>query len=531
MKFIVKQSITGCPNKGRQHTNCMKRQQLLSLFLFLCIHAVAQQFTNPVIPGDYADPTVIRFAGKYYAAGTSSEWAPHYPIFESTDLVNWKSIGPAFKTKPEWTKASFWAPELYVLNDKIFLYYTARRASDGVSYIGVASTDDIYRGFQDHGCLVEFGREAIDAFIFEDGGKLYISWKAYGLDQRPIELLCSELSSDGLKLVGEPFMLLRDDEKIGMEGQYMFKKGDYYYIIYSIRGCCGARSNYAVSVARSKLFKGPYEKYAGNPILQGNSQEIQSCGHGTAVETSDGRLYYLFHAYVKGAGFFNGRQAFLKELAVNDEKWPYFITGQYASFHEPLPSNQIVQKTVTDFEDTFEGSVLKPEWTWNFTFADNSSRVNNNTLFLTGTPIAENKYGTVLCLRTLKPDYEITTAIKSQNGIFSGLTIYGDKDNLILFGIENEKLILKQIRRGEEQVLFNNALSGSVHLKITVSDGCNVSYHWSRDLINWNTLPPTDQNKNVSYLPPWDRAFRPGLIHIGNENTPAEYAYCRLKYL
>ena len=487
-------------------------------------------FTNPVIPGDFADPSVIRFDGKYYATGTSSEWAPHYPVFESTDLINWQYVGPAFKSKPEWTKGSFWAPELYVLNGKIYLYYTARRASDGVSYIGVASTDDIRKGFQDHGCLVVFGKEAIDAFIFEDGGKLFISWKAYGLDPRPIELLCSELSPDGLQLVGEPFLLLRDDEKIGMEGQYIFKKDDYYYIIYSIRGCCGPRSNYAVSVARSKSFKGPYEKYEGNPILQGDLQVVQACGHGTAVETPEGKMYYLYHAYLKGKGFYNGRQAFLKELAVNDEKWPYFVTDRYALLREPAISDRISQNPVPDFEDRFEGSALKPEWTWNFTFSDIVTTIKNNTLYLTGTPYADNKYGTALCLRTLTPDYEITTAIKDQPDIFAGLTLYGDKDNLILFGKEKGALFLKQVRKGEEQTLYQQTQTGTVHVRIVVTDGCRVSYQWSVDQKNWRPLPEACQNQDVSFLPPWDRAFRPGLIHIGDVHVPAEFLYCKLGF-
>lgn len=46
-------------------------------------------FTNPVIRGDVPDPSVIRIGDTYYAAGTSSEWAPQYPLFTSKDLVNW----------------------------------------------------------------------------------------------------------------------------------------------------------------------------------------------------------------------------------------------------------------------------------------------------------------------------------------------------------------------------------------------------------------------------------------------------------
>ncbi|HTG56619.1 MAG TPA: family 43 glycosylhydrolase, partial [Niabella sp.] len=51
---------------------------------------------NPVIPGDFADPSVIRVGNTYYATGTSSEWAPHYPLFKSDDLIHWKEAGYIF---------------------------------------------------------------------------------------------------------------------------------------------------------------------------------------------------------------------------------------------------------------------------------------------------------------------------------------------------------------------------------------------------------------------------------------------------
>ncbi|MDR2921212.1 MAG: family 43 glycosylhydrolase [Tannerella sp.] len=508
----------------------MKLKLKILFLLLLGGHLAAQQLTNPVIPGDLADPTVIRINNTYYACGTSSEWAPHYPIFESMDLVNWNYIGPAFAEKPAWTKGSFWAPELYVINNKVYLYYTARRASDGVSYIGVVSTDDIRKGFEDHGCLVEFGTEAIDAFILEDEGKLYLSFKAYGLDQRPIELLCSELSPDGLQLIGEPFMLLKDDERIGLEGQYMYKRGGYYYILYSIRGCCGANSDYAVSVARSKSLRGPYEKYEGNPILQGDGNVTQSCGHGTVVETPEGKMFYLYHTYLKGRGFYNGRQGFLKELGMNENNWPYFITGNYASIEEPMPFDSVKQKPIVDFLDIFDGDKIRPEWTWNFTFSDIKTEVKEQTLFLTGTPMPGNKYGTALCLRSLLPDYEIATQVKDLPEISSGLTLYGDQDNLIFFGKEKGDVVLKQIEKGEERILFHNPAMGDIHLRIVVADGCLASFYWSSDQKNWHPLPAVNQRLNVSYLPPWDRAFRPGLIRFGNEDIPAQFMYGKLNY-
>ena len=97
---------------------------LLLASLLTCMGAGAQQatFRNPVIAGDMADPTVIRVDNTYYATGTSSEWAPYYPLFRSKDLVNWRQIGHLFEQQPAWTRSSFWAPELFHRNGKTYAH-------------------------------------------------------------------------------------------------------------------------------------------------------------------------------------------------------------------------------------------------------------------------------------------------------------------------------------------------------------------------------------------------------------------------
>lgn len=281
---------------------------------------------NPVMDADVPDPSVIRVGDTYYAAATSGNHKEAYPRFRSKNLVDWEPMGYVFDKWPEWTDGSFWAPELYQLADRTMCYYTARQKSDGTSCIGVAVSMDGPEGtFRDCGPLIRTTNEAIDAFVFRNEGRLFVSWKAYGLDPsgRPIELLCQELTDDGMHLVGEPFMLLRDDERQGMEGQCIFRQGDYWYILYSIRDCCTPKSDYAVSVARSRSLEGPFEKYEGNPILEGNGADIQSCGHGTMVRTLSGRMYYLCHAYYTGR-FKEGRKAILQELTMGEDGWPHF---------------------------------------------------------------------------------------------------------------------------------------------------------------------------------------------------------------
>ncbi|MGC4103746.1 family 43 glycosylhydrolase [Ferruginibacter sp.] len=214
--------------------------KIFSLLLTcLCGTIAIAQTTPSVIPGDFPDPSIIRTSKGYYAAGTSSEWAPVYPIYFSSDLKKWKQVGNVFEKAPEWTAGSFWAPEYYKIGDTYYIYYTARRRSDNISCIGVATSRYPDRDFIDHGVVVEHDKEAIDAFIVNENGQLYITYKAYGLDNRPIELLAKKLSADGLKTEGESFSLLKDDERIGLEGQAIMKQNGYYYIFYSAGGCCG----------------------------------------------------------------------------------------------------------------------------------------------------------------------------------------------------------------------------------------------------------------------------------------------------
>ncbi len=306
--------------------------RFLLIILFMAAQSVCcyaqKQVLNPVIKTDLADPSIIRVDDMYYVAGTSGNAERPYPVYESKDLVTWTPRNTVLDRWPDWTAGAFWAPELFEHNGKVFCYYTAKQKSDKTSCIGVAVADGVDAPFVDYGPIVKTTNEAIDAFVLEVDGELYITWKAYGLDpsKRPIELLAQKLSADGLRLEGEPFMLLRDDERIGCEGQCIFKEGDYYYILYSIRDCCSPQSDYAVSVARSKSFFGPYEKYSGNPILTGNGKDIQSCGHGTMVRTKKNRMYYLCHAYLMGQ-YKKGRQPILEEIRMGADGWPYFVGG------------------------------------------------------------------------------------------------------------------------------------------------------------------------------------------------------------
>src|SRR5438477_11466406 len=91
------------------------------------VMAANAAYQNPVVPGDYPDPSVIRVGKEFWATATSSEWGPQFPLLRSTDLVNWEQAGNVFAHRPAWSAGNFWAPEISMYKDKYYVYYVGRK--------------------------------------------------------------------------------------------------------------------------------------------------------------------------------------------------------------------------------------------------------------------------------------------------------------------------------------------------------------------------------------------------------------------
>lgn len=471
-------------------------------------------YANPVIAGDFADPSVIRVDDTYFAVGTSSEWGPAYPIYTSKDLVNWAYVGPVFNELPAWTMGSYWAPELFYRNGTYYLYYTARRKSDQRSFIGVATTRDLTKGFTDHGLLLEWTTEAIDPFIIDDAGKRFITWKAYGLDKgKPIEILGAELSADGLRVTGKAFSLIKADaagwEQGGAEGQAIFKRGGYYYMLYSGNACCGPQCNYQVGMARAKTLQGPWEKYANNPVLV--SDAAWKCpGHGTVVVTPAQRYFYLHHAY-NGVDFtFTGRQGVLSELIWDDRtQWPTFRYGRSTPTQaaSPLPVTQTRQ---LDLTLDFSRSHTAVPWVWDVSRPKPGYRVDQGQLQVVNKD--SSQAGTFLGLVIQKGTYTLRADIIPQASLLQSLCVYGDAQNQVGIGIRPGTLELWQIKAGTRQVLKTQRIPAgtpSITLQIRSQKGRFYEFGWRTEAGDYQ--PVADAPLDGSFLPRWDRAPRIGI--------------------
>ena len=510
----------------------------LLLFCISGIYASAQQaeslnyYRNPVIPGDIPDPTIIRVGNTYYAAGTTSDFAPHYPLYESHDLVNWTQIGAIFYETPEWASDSFWAPELYYHNGTFYAFYAAKRKGDRISCVGVASTRNISEGFTDHGILIEWGNEAIDAFVFQDDDdKLYIFWKAYGLDRsRPIEILGSELSDDLMSLKGEHFTVTDYNEGWqghGDEGQSIFKRNGFYYMLYSNGGCCDNRCDYRVLVARSKNLKSGWEQLP-DPILEGGGQWLCT-GHGTLVTTPDKRYFYMYHSYHATDFEYIGRQGLLDELVWDDAAgWPHFKNGTNASVKAPVPFKNTVQKRDSVYYDNFSDNDHLKFWQWDLNKQKPLMKWRRGRLEL-----ASDEEGFVFTGISPKTgNFVFDAGVNAARDVQSGICIYGNRNNILALTIKNDHLILFSMNNGIEEKLAEKKIRPGKKLafRVEAHDGRYYKFMYSENGKDWtqfDSIPAMGIDGN--FLPQWGAAVRTGLIFQNAGKGKAIYRYVQME--
>ncbi|MEJ7644915.1 MAG: glycoside hydrolase family 43 protein [Chryseolinea sp.] len=479
---------------------------------------LAQHSSAPAIAGDFADPTIISDGKLYYAAGTSSEWAPHYPVFRSSDLQHWEQSGYIFDHAPEWTMSSFWAPEFFKTGSRYLVYYTARRKSDSVSCIGVASSAFPDHGYTDHGVIIDFGKEAIDAFVFDDDGQLFISFKAYGLDKRPIELLAYKLSSDGLHLEGDPFTLIRDEQRAGLEGQSMIKKDGYYYLFYSAGNCCGASCSYNVQVARARNIKGPYERHVGDPLL---SEYIgwKCAGHGSFINNTEGDTYYVHHAYSVIDGIYTGRQGMIAKLEWNQQAgWPLFKTN-----FKPSPALPV------GFADDFSGKKPALYWQWDWRHSTPHISQANGKLLLKGTVAPMNPTGIVITIRPAQTTFSVTTEVTPVAHALCGIAYYGDASAAVGVGVSDGKVQCWMTKENQFTVVKEIMYPGKdfIEFKMQVEPRHEVIFYYRVKRGEWNVV--NEKAMSIDFLPQWDRSPRPGL-HVKGDNPSGIFGSFSISY-
>jgi xylan 1,4-beta-xylosidase len=499
-------------------------------------------YTNPAMAGDFPDPSVIRVGQDYWAAATSSDWAPEFPILHSRDLVNWEVVGAVFQKRPAWSTGSYWAPEISFDRGKFFIYYAARK-KDGPMCVAVATASSPQGPYRDHGPLVCQEVGSIDGFpVTDEKGARYLLWKEDGNSvSKPTPIWAQALSADGTRLLGEKQELFHNDqawEKHAtlpygdlVEGPAVVRHNGWFYLFYSGNFCCARECNYMIGVARSRKLLGPWEKNPANPIMRGN--ETWKCpGHGTIVSDARGRDFLLYHAYKADDFVYVGRQALLDEIRWGANGWPTINDGRGPSVKAASPFGARDAAAEYSFFDEFNAARLMPGWQW--PQADEpdvrlESR-DDGLVVLAPSSTSRSKtemIGAVLARSTTLGNYVATTRINTKEmrpRSVGGLSAYGDQENALGLAVKDNRVTLWRLEKGNVQTVteINAPNAGYLFLRMTARDGHRYRFAYSLDNRRWTNI---GEALDGAYLPPWDRGVRVALTAGGG---PVRFNWLRL---
>jgi len=277
---------------------------------------------NPILPGYYADPSIVQDGGKVFIYATLDPWGGNtLGCWESNDWKNWTYKVLDWPTRaacrtPQGGNNGVWAPSVI-------------KGRDGKFHMYVSVGNELWAGVADHptgpwkNALGDKpfiprnfrpGFHMIDAEAFiDDDGQAYLYWGS-GLAWKNGKCWAVKLKPDMTTFDGE----VQDVTPANyFEGPFMVKHGGKYYLTYSQGKTVD--DSYRVHYAIGDTPFGPFQEAANSPILTTDKAEnVISPGH-HAVFTKDGTSYILYHRHsIPFDRKFIGRQTCVDLLTFKD---------------------------------------------------------------------------------------------------------------------------------------------------------------------------------------------------------------------
>ena len=316
-----------------------------------------QTFTNPVING--ADPFVAQNGDTYYYFSTQGG---SVRMWETTDLTELSSANSKEIFVPEAGTANsrnVWAPEMFRLDGKWYVYYTAGDGEDINQRTWVLendSEDPMSGTWVDKGKIVNenFGSWAIDGTVMEYNGTRYFLWSGrpdktnQDLTQKIyISKMASPTTLEGpVTLLTEPEF---DWERNGFgvnEAPEILRGPNTHFLIYSASFC--GTDDYALGQLTLKEGGDPmvaedWTKSSQPVFSKKPENNAFAPGHNSFFKSPDGTENWLiYHANTNsGDGCTNKR---------NTRMQPFTFDGNgVPDFGEPVSTEAEIQKPAGDY--------------------------------------------------------------------------------------------------------------------------------------------------------------------------------------
>jgi len=272
---------------------------------------------NPLLPGYFADPSIIRYRGEWFLYATMDPWGGDtLGLWRSRDLRNWTFSPPNWPTRSAATSltsndSKVWAPSVV-------------RGRDGRFWMYVSVGSEVWVGVADHPAgpwrdahggkpLIPGnyrpGFHMIDAEAFiDDDGQAYLYWGS-GLNWVNGHCFVVRLKPDMVSFDGAP----RDVTPAHyFEAPFMLKRNGRYFLSYSWGNTTTDTYQIRYAVGTSPL--GPFREPDDAPLLATDrARGVISPGH-HAIFRAGGADFVLYHR--QSLPFVTGG-AVLRQVAVD----------------------------------------------------------------------------------------------------------------------------------------------------------------------------------------------------------------------
>jgi xylan 1,4-beta-xylosidase len=441
------------------------------------------RFLNPILSGDYPDPSILKDGDEYYMTHSSFDASPGLLIWHSRDLVNWTPIGAAL-ARPLGT---VFAVDLVKHAGRYFIYipFMAAPWSKGLNSFANIYVIHASRMTGPWSEPVDLGIAGLidpGHVVGEDGRRyLFLS----GVNR--VRLSPDGLATDGPVEKAYQGWQYPDDwitEAYSLEGPKLIRRKNWFYIVCAVGGTSGPPTGHMVTLARSRSVSGPWENCPRNPIVRTTSDRERwwSRGHATPVEGPGGNWYLVYHGYENGFRTL-GRQTLLDPIEWTSDDW-FRAKGQDLAVPLAMPVNGASNPHGLARSDNFMAPAFGTRWTFYGAGPDEIRRASfeNGALLLAAKGSGPHDC-TPLTQLVGDHSYEFSVQLEVTGASEGGLLLFFN-DRLFL-GMGHDGTKMTTYRGGKISYWSEPAPAvKTIHLKI-VNDRSIVTFYYGVDGVTW----------------------------------------------
>lgn len=348
---------------------------------------VPATFENPVIKGDYSNPSITAYEDGFILAASNNEWYPAIPIFYSKDLINWKLVShampaPPFESRTQIKSKVSLVVEQLVTKDNVF-FILGNCINCGGKFI-IQSTTPL-SGWSEPAWLGD--ESTLDMAIFLDGKESYLlkvegNVKNSSPGGRTVSVQKINLSNG--KIYEDKILLKLNTSSKNISSPRMYKYKQRYLLILSEGNA--ARSKGLMAYSGPSL-KSDFFAFENNPILTqrhlGRNANIHSTDRCELIRLDTGEWWGI----VEGRKTFRGHQILGKEVFLVpvefEENWPVFNPGVGQIRHvERRPNLPWTPLGALSKRDNFDDNLLGQNYIYSLSDKEDWKQINSGKLIV-----------------------------------------------------------------------------------------------------------------------------------------------------